>query len=259
MEQLLQKAKTIRIDILDMIYAAKAPHIASCFSVADILNILYGKILHVDPKFLANSKRDYLIMSKGHAAAALYATLAHYGFFSTTELATFYKNASRLAGHVTTSVPGIEFTTGALGHGLSVACGIALASKNRVYVIISDGECDEGSIWEAALFAPYHHLNNLTLIIDYNKIQSFGRVERILSLEPLVNKWKAFNWEVLEADGHNYEELKIALSSKAKLPKVIIAHTIKGKGVSFMQDDLIWHYRSPNEQQYQQAREELLG
>lgn len=258
MKTRLQKANTIRMHILDMIYSAQASHIGSCFSVVDILNCLYGKILQVDPRFPNHPDRDYLIMSKGHAAAALYATLACYDFFPIQTLSTFYKNAGIFPGHVSAAVPGIEFSTGALGHGLSVACGIALASKKRVYVIISDGECDEGSIWEAALFAPYHQLTNLTLIIDYNKIQSFGRVEAVLNLEPLANKWKAFNWQVVEVDGHNYEELESALSAEFLLPNVVIAHTVKGKGVSFMEDDLIWHYRSPNKQQYHQARHELL-
>ncbi len=257
MNSLDKISKLIRIHILEMIYKAKSSHIASCFSVLDILNILYAKILEIDPKCPNNPNRDYLIMSKGHAAAALYATLAYYHFFPIQELAEYCKNGSRFAGHVATAVPGVEFSTGALGHGLSVACGLALVSKKRVYVIISDGECDEGSIWEAALFAPHHHLYNLTLIIDYNKIQSFGRVDDVLSLEPLVSKWKSFNWQVLEVDGHNYDDLARALTRESILPKVIIAHTIKGKGVSFMENDLVWHYRTPNEKQYEQARKEL--
>ncbi|MFM2322411.1 MAG: hypothetical protein RLZZ225_564 [Pseudomonadota bacterium] len=258
MNSLGKTAKSIRIHILEMIYKAKSSHIASCFSAVDILNILYAKILEIDPKYPSNPNRDYLIMSKGHAAAALYSTLAHYNFFPIDELFKYCKNGSQFAGHVTTAVPGVEFSTGALGHGLSVACGLALASKKRVYVIISDGECDEGSIWEAALFAPYHHLHNLTLIIDYNKIQSFGRVNDVLSLEPLVSKWKSFNWQVLEVDGHNYDNLERALTCESVLPTVIIAHTVKGKGVSFMENDLVWHYRTPDAKQYEQARKELL-
>jgi transketolase len=257
MDRLINSAKIIRMHILDMIYKAKASHIASCYSVVDILNMLYGSILAIDAKCPNNPNRDYLIMSKGHASAALYATLAYYGFFPIAELASYCKNASRLAGHITTQVPGIEFSTGALGHGLSVACGIALTTCQKVYVIMSDGECDEGAIWEAALFAAHHRLANLTLIIDYNKIQSFGRVEEILNLEPLADKWQAFNWQVVEIDGHHYHELANAFSLKSVLPKVIIAHTIKGKGVSFMENKILWHYRSPDEFQYSQAKQEL--
>jgi transketolase len=257
MNELILRSKTIRKYILDMIYTAKASHIGSCFSVVDILNILYAKILDVDPKFPGKIDRDFLIMSKGHAAAALYATLAYYDFFPIQELADYCKNGGRLAGHITANVLGIEFSTGALAHGLSVGCGIALASKKKVYIILSDGECDEGSIWEAALFAPHHHLNNLTVIIDYNKIQSFGLINEVLNLEPFANKWRSFNWEVLEIDGHNYDDLYLAFTSQTSLPKVIIAHTIKGKGVSFMENNLIWHYRSPDEIQYDQAQKEL--
>ncbi|WP_342220642.1 transketolase [Rickettsiella endosymbiont of Miltochrista miniata] len=258
MDELIQRSKSIRKNILDMIYTARASHIASCFSVVDILNILYAKILDVDQKFPEKLDRDFLIMSKGHAAAALYSTLANYDFFPIQELADFCKNGGRLAGHITANVPGIELSTGALGHGLSVGCGIALASKKKVYIILSDGECDEGSIWEAALFAPHHYLNNLTVIIDYNKIQSFGLINEVLNLEPFANKWRSFNWEVLEVDGHDYVDLDRAFAYQSSLPKVIIAHTIKGKGVSFMENNLLWHYRSPDEAQYNQAQKELL-
>jgi transketolase len=257
MSELIQRSKAIRKNILDMIYTTRASHIGSCFSVVDILNILYAKILDVDPKFPEKFDRDFLIMSKGHAAAALYSALAHYNFIPFHELADYCKNGGRLAGHITANVPGIELSTGALGHGLSVGCGIALATKKKVYIILSDGECDEGSIWEAALFAPHHHLNNLTVVIDYNKIQSFGLINEVLNLEPLAKKWRSFNWEVLEVDGHNYNDLYTAFTYQTNLPKVIIAHTIKGKGISFMENNLAWHYRSPDEIQYDQALKEL--
>jgi transketolase len=257
MNELIQRSKEIRKNILNMIYAARASHIGSCFSVVDILNILYAKILDVDPKNPKRPDRDYLIMSKGHAAAALYATLATYQFISLHELKDYCRNGSRLAGHITVKVPGVELSTGALGHGLSVGCGIALASKKKVYIILSDGECDEGSIWEAALFAPHHLLKNLTVIIDYNKIQSFGYIQQVLNLESLVSKWRAFNWDVIEIDGHNYADLYGAFTHRNNLPKAIIAHTIKGKGVSFMEDNLTWHYHSPNATQYDQAYQEL--
>lgn len=257
MNEFILRAKSIRKSILDMIYITKSSHIGSCFSVVDILNILYAKILDVDPKFSKKSDRDFLIMSKGHAAAALYSTLAHYGFIPVKELAEYCKNGGRLAGHSNANVPGVELSTGALGHGLSVGCGIALATDKNIYVILSDGECDEGAIWEAALFAPHHNLKNLTIIIDYNKIQSFGLTNKVLNLEPFASKWKSFNWEVLEVDGHNYNELDQAFAYRASLPKVMIAHTIKGKGVSFMENNLIWHYRSPDEGQYDKAYKEL--
>ena len=257
MHDLIQQSKSVRKHILEMIYTTRASHIGSCFSVVDILNILYAKILDVDPAYPKKPDRDFLIMSKGHAAAALYSILAYYNFISIRELAEYCKNGSRLAGHITTHVPGVELSTGALGHGLSVGCGIALATHKKVYVILSDGECDEGSIWEAALFAPHHNLKNLTIIIDYNKIQSFGLTNAVLNLEPFANKWRSFNWEVLELDGHNYDALERAFVYQANLPKVIIAHTVKGKGVSFMENTLIWHYRSPDEMQYEAAYKEL--
>ena len=258
MKELIQRSKSIRQSILDMIYTTRASHIGSCFSVVDILNILYARILDVDAKFPKKPDRDFLIMSKGHAAAALYSTLAYYDFIPIQELTDYCKNGGRLAGHITANVPGIELSTGALGHGLSVGCGIAFASKKKVYIILSDGECDEGSIWEAVLFAPHHYLKNLTVIIDYNKIQSFGLIDEVLNLEPFANKWRSFNWEVLEVDGHNYADLDQAFAYQSSLPKVIIAHTIKGKGVSFMENNLLWHYRSPNDTQYKQAQKELL-
>jgi transketolase len=251
------RAKEIRQLILHMIFEAKASHIGSCFSVVDILNFLYGECLDVNPQRIQDPNRDYTIMSKGHAAAALYATLAYYQFFPKEQLKTYCQNGSKLAGHVTALTPGVEFSTGALGHGLSVACGLALATKKNVYVIQSDGECDEGSIWEAALFAAHHNLKNLTLIIDYNKIQSFGLVEEVLKLESLADKWIAFNWDVLEIDGHNYNDLRIALNKTSQKPKVIIAHTVKGKGVSFMENELVWHYKFPTLEQYHIALTEL--
>lgn len=257
MNELILRSKAIRKSILDMIFTTKSSHIGSCFSIVDILNILYAKILEVDPKFSKKLDRDFFIMSKGHAAAALYSTLAYYGFIPLQELAEYCVNGGRLAGHITANVPGVELSTGALGHGLSVGCGIALATNKNVYVILSDGECDEGAIWEAALFAPHHHLKNLTVVIDYNKIQSFGLINQVLNLEPFASKWKAFNWEVLEVDGHNYKELDQAFTYQTSLPKVIIAHTIKGKGVGFMENNLLWHYRSPDEEQYNQAYQEL--
>src|SRR6267378_3094356 len=187
-------ARNIRIHTVRMIHAAKSSHTGSCLSMAELLAVLYGRILRIDPARPDWSGRDRFILSKGHACAALYAVLAETGFFPKSWLGTFYQNGSRLAGHVThAGVPGVEVSTGSLGHGLAIACGMALAAKRdghgyRVFTMLSDGECDEGSIWEAALFAPHHHLDNLIVIVDYNKIQSLGSVKEVLSLEPFAEK-----------------------------------------------------------------------
>ncbi|MGQ9851552.1 MAG: transketolase, partial [Aggregatilineaceae bacterium] len=210
--------------------------------------------------------RDRFVLSKGHGCAALYAVLAECGFFPLEWLDTFYQNGSRLPGHAThTHVPGIEVSTGSLGHGLSIACGMALAAKRdgkpyRVFALLSDGECDEGSTWEAVLFASHHRLDNLIAIVDYNKIQSLGRVEEVINLEPLAEKWRSFGWAVREIDGHDVLEIEDALSQvpfEAGRPSCVIAHTVKGKGVSFMEDKLLWHYRSPQGEEYEAALAEL--
>jgi transketolase len=210
--------------------------------------------------------RDRFIISKGHAAAVIYAALAARGFFPEEWLKTYCQTGSPLAGHVThCKVPGVEVSTGSLGHGLGLACGMALAAKAakaswRVFALLSDGECDEGSIWEAALFAPFHKLGQLTAIVDYNKIQSFGSVAEVLDLEPFAGKWRAFGWEVLSIDGHDHAALKTAfappLTPRVK-PLVVIANTIKGNGVSFMEGQLAWHYKSPDANQLAQALGEI--
>lgn len=256
-------AKRVRLHVLDMIDIAKTSHIGSCFSVVDLLVVLYFSILKIYPQEPKNRQRDRFILSKGHAAAAMYATLAERGFFSVQTLKTFCEKDSLLLGHVSHEVPGVECSTGSLGHGLSIGCGMALAEKREsigyhTYVIISDGELNEGSIWEGVLFAAQHELDKLTLIIDYNKIQSFGNIEEIITLEPLAKKFEAFNWDVMEIDGHNHEEIeKALLPVRSKKPKVVIAHTVKGKGVSFMEDQLAWHYKNPDFNQYIQAKKEL--
>ncbi len=265
-DQLQNLATRIRAQVLKMTHRAKSSHVGSSLSIADLLAVLYGSVLKINPKNPDWDKRDRLILSKGHAGAALYAVLAELGFFPPEVLQSYYQNGSNLAGHIThTAVPGIEVSSGSLGHGLSIACGMALAGKQdgedyRVFTILSDGECDEGSIWEAVLFAPHHHLDNLIAIVDYNKIQSLGRVEEVLDLEPLADKWKAFGWAVKEIDGHNLTEI---YQSMSKIPfetgksSCLIAHTVKGKGVSFMEDKLAWHYQNPDPEQLQQALSEL--
>ena len=233
--------------------------------MADILACLYWRVLRIDPSDPGWPERDRLILSKGHAAAILYATLAERGFFPISELESYCQDGSRLTGHVTSGVPGVELSSGSLGHGLPVGCGMALAAKRdglpfRTFVLLSDGELDEGSNWESFLFAPQHKLDNLIAIVDYNKIQSFGRTRDILDLEPLVDKLRAFRWGVREVNGHDYQQLANAFDAlpfEAGKPSIIVAHTIKGKGVSFMQDLLAWHYSSPNDEQLQQALAEI--
>jgi transketolase len=258
-------ARAVRAHVLRMVHRAGASHVGSCLSAADLLAVLYGRILRVDPRRPHDPGRDRFLLSKGHAAAALYAVLAERGFFPVAELDHYCQDGSRLTGHVSHHVPGVEFSTGALGHGLPVSCGMALAAKRgglpyRVFVLLSDGELDEGSTWEAALFAAHHGLDNLVAIVDYNKIQSFGRVDEVLGLEPLTAKWRAFNWSVREADGHDLAALSNLLSStpwETGRPSMLIAHTVKGKGVSFMEDELAWHYKSPTEAQLAAALTEL--
>jgi transketolase len=258
----VELARRIRVQTLKMVHRAKASHIGACFSMTDLLAILYGKILRVSPDACAAPDRDRFLLSKGHGAAGLYATLAECGFFPTEWLEDYCRDGGRLAGHASHyGVPGVEVSTGSLGHGLSLACGMALAGQRspqpfRTFALLSDGECDEGSVWEAALFAPHHRLDNLVAIVDHNQIQSFGSVEEVLNLAPFPEKWEAFGWAVKELDGHDHAQVTEALQSvpwTPGKPSVLIARTIKGKGVDFMEGQLAWHYRSPNDDQLQQA------
>lgn len=255
-------ARQIRIDILHMVHRARASHVGSGFSIADILAVLYGAVMQVDPQNPGRTERDRLVVSKGHAAAAVYAALANRGFFPRQLLESYCCNGSLLTGHVSHAVPGVELSTGSLGHGLSVTAGFALAARlagnrSRSFVLMSDGECDEGSIWEAALFAGHHRLANLVAIIDYNKIQSFGRVADVLDLEPFADKWRSFGWAVREVDGHDHMALRHALEEASDQPLALICHTVKGKGVSFMEDRLEWHYKSPSDEQLAKALSEV--
>lgn len=256
-------AAGIRRDVLKMVHSAKASHVGSCFSIADMLAVLYSHVMNVDPEDPENPDRDRLIVSKGHAAAAIYAVLANRGFFPHEWLDEYSVNGSLLTGHVSHAVPGVELSTGSLGHGLSVGAGLALGARIqraawRSFVILSDGECDEGSIWEAAMFAGHHQLANLVALVDYNKIQSFGRVEEVLRLEPFADKWNSFGWQVTEVDGHDHVALATALAdTESDKPNLLLCHTVKGRGVSFMEDRLEWHYKSPNDEQLAQAIEEI--
>ena len=256
----------IRKHAVTMTSLGGSSHIGSILSIADILAVLYGSILKYksdNPKWVG---RDRFILSKGHAGAGVYAVLAESGFISTDKLKTHYQDGSDLSGHVShKGIPGVEFSTGSLGHGLPVATGMALAAKinknkHRVVVLMSDGECDEGSNWEAILFAAHHKLNNLVAIIDRNRLQSIHSTEDTLSLEPFPDKWKSFGWEVVEVDGHSHEEIFNACSNintPKNKPLCVIANTTKGKRVSFMENNVLWHYRSPQGDEYKAAMAEL--
>ena len=260
-------AREIRKDILKMHFLSKESHVASALSCADIIAVLYGGILHIDPKTPLDKDRDRFILSKGHAVACLYSALAQKKFFSRKMIETFCQDGSLLPGHATKqSVPGVEVSTGGLGHGLPMGVGIALAAKHdrrnyRVFVLMSDGECNEGTTWESALFAAHHKLDNLIVVIDKNGQQGLGRTKDIINTEPLGRKWKAFGWQIKEIDGHNWSQLEKTLKNVPivdKKPTVVIARTTKGKGVLFMQEDpLLWHYRNPTEEQYKKALDEL--
>lgn len=259
-------ALRIRRHAVRMTHYGESSHIGAILSAADILAVLYGRILKIDPANPAWAGRDRFILSKGHAGAGVYAVLAELGFFPVEELRRHYSNGSVFSGHVShKGVPGVEISTGSLGHGLSVGAGMAYAGKldhrpHGVFVLMSDGECDEGSNWEAILFASHHRLSNLVAIIDYNKMQSLKSVAETLALEPFAEKWRAFGWDVREIDGHDHEELSASLqdprTGSAK-PLCVIAHTTKGKGVSFMENSVLWHYRSPQGDEYVRAMKEL--
>lgn len=255
-------SRAIRREALKMAANARAAHIGGSLSVADILAVLYGRVLSFNANMPNDSLRDRLFFSKGHCVLALYATLALRGFFPLSELDKYGSDGTRLLCHASHKVPGVELSTGSLGHALPVACGVALAGKLadaswRTFVVMSDGELDEGSNWEGFLFAAHHRLGKLTAIIDYNKIQSFGTTESVLALEPLKDKFQAFGWSVEEVDGHSHDQLASSLQGESEVPKVVIAHTIKGKGVSFMENKLLWHYRPPSADELVQALEEI--
>jgi transketolase len=240
-------------------------HIGAVLSMADLVAVLYAEVLRVDPRRPQWPDRDRFILSKGHAGAGVYAALAESGFFPVEKLDTHYKDGSDLSGHVShKGIPGVELSTGSLGHGLPVGAGMAYAANldgrgHRVFVLLSDGECDEGSNWEAILFAAHFKLRNLFAIIDYNKIQSLAPVADTIALEPFAQKWQSFGWEVREVDGHDHVALKRVLSapSTSGRPVCVLAHTTKGKGVSFMENTVLWHYRTARGDEYERAMREL--
>lgn len=260
----IQLAKKLRVHTVEMAHYSGESHVASALSICDIVAVLYSDILKKYPVYPKKEERDRFILSKGHACSAVYAALAETGFFPVEELNKQCRNGSRLSGHIScTNVPGVELSTGSLGHGCCVAAGMALNGKlkkkdYRVYTLVGDGECDEGAVWEMALFAHHYKLGNLCVIIDYNKMQAMGYCSEVADHINLAEKWKAFGWKVEEIDGHNHTEIKNALkNSEVDIPICIIAHTVKGKGVSFMENNLLWHYRDPQGELYNQALKEL--
>ena len=260
------QAARLRGKIIEMSHAAQAAHLASSLSCADVLTAAYWHVLNVDSKNPKDPLRDRFILSKGHAATALYSALAFAGFFPVEELATYCQDGGRLAEHPPANLlPGVEAATGSLGHGLPIGCGMALTGRIldqtfRVFALLSDGECNEGSVWEAAMFAAAQRLENVCVVVDYNKWQATARSNDTLMLAPLRDKWTAFGWEAVEADGHDPAELAALMSTVPRgtgKPFAIIAHTVKGKGVSFMEDDNNWHYRAPTAEEVVRARKEL--
>ena len=271
MEELVAPIKELRADIIRMITAAGSGHPGGSLSVIDLLAVLYAKHLRHDPKRPDWPGRDRLILSKGHACPALYAVLAHRGFFPKEELMTLRKLGSRLQGHPERRrLPGIEAATGSLGQGLSMGLGMALAAKldtaggtgQRVYVVAGDGEMQEGQVWEALMAAPKFQLDNLTLIVDCNNGQIDGHVDEIMPLEPLTDKLKSFNWDVRGINGHDLDAIDGALRAVKAVrgkPQAIVAKTVKGKGVSFMEDRIAWHGKAPNQEESERALQEILG
>ena len=258
-------ARRARVHALKMVHRARASHIGSALSICDIIAVLYGDVLRIDPSQPSAPLRDRFILSKGHACVAVYGALAEIGFFPTEDLLVYGQDHSDLMNHISHKVPGVEFSTGSLGHGLPFGAGKSLAAKRlnmdwRTFVLLSDGELGEGSNWEAMMFAAHHELDNLIAIIDYNKLQSLTTVDETLRIEPLADKARAFGWSVREVDGHDHTALTETLSAspwKTRKPSFLIAHTTKGKGVSFMENSVDWHYRSPSDAQLAEALGEL--
>lgn len=260
-----QLAANFRAKVVEMSHAAKAAHLASALSCVDIVAVLFHSILRLDSENPKWAERDRFILSKGHAATALYAALEYKKFISNASLASYGQAGSLLEEHPSPKLAGVEAATGSLGHGLPIACGFALAGKikrqtYRTFVVMSDGECNEGSVWEACLFAAANKLENLCVFVDYNKWQATGRSEDVLALEPLADKFRSFGWLVHEIDGHDHVQIRNAICTPyigLQKPTMIIAHTIKGKGISFMEDDNNWHYRIPTAEEVVLAKIEL--
>jgi transketolase len=261
----IQLAAQFRAKAVEMSHTAGAAHLASSLSCIDIVAVLYHSVLKIDPLKPKWEDRDRFILSKGHAATALYSALAFKGFLTEDDLKTYGKAGSLLEEHPSPKLPGVEAATGSLGHGLPCGCGISLAGrikgqKYRTFVLMSDGECNEGSVWEASMFAAANKLGSLCAFVDFNKWQATGRSKEVLALDPLVDKFKSFGWDVHEIDGHDHHEILNAVSGISvdkQKPTMVVSHTVKGKGISFMEDDNNWHYRIPTVEEVQLAKAEL--
>jgi transketolase len=263
--QIIKFSKLIRGDILNMSFKTKTAHLASSMSCVDIIATIYTEFLNINKKYFTNNFRNRFILSKGHAASSLYSVLYRKKILSKKNFNSYCKVNSSLEEHPSIKIKGVECATGSLGHGLPVGCGIALAykirrKKNKVYILVSDGECNEGSVWEAALFASSKKLNNLILIVDYNKWQATERSDVLLGKNTLKKKFEAFGWNAKNIDGHNHYQIYKALkiNNNSQKPIAIIANTTKGKGVDFMEDDNNWHYKSPNQNELDQSLKQIF-
>lgn len=262
---LADKSRWLRLAVLDLVKRSRKGHIGGAFSCADILcSLFYGGLMNFRPEDPLWTERDRFILSKGHSAIALYPIMADLGYFSHDELENYCKEGGMLGGHPDRNIPGIEADTGSLGHGLAVACGMAYAlkergSKSKVYVLLGDGECYEGSVWEGAMFAGHHGLDNIVAIVDRNGQCVTDYTEDCNRLEPFNDKWKSFGWEVKTVDGHSHRDILNALYNYTNRPLCVIAETVKGKGVSFMERSIEWHHGVPDEKLYEQAKRELAG
>ncbi len=257
-------AARMRLRAMEMVHNAHASHIGAILSCVDIMAVLYSGVLRYRAEDPAWIMRDRFVLSKGHAGVAVYTALAESGFFPVKELGRYGESGGPFSCHVSHKhVPGVEVSTGSLGHGVCMACGMALNGKiykqdYHVYVLVGDGECNEGAVWETAMLAAQKKLNNFTVIVDRNGMQAMGNCDEVLNMEPLAAKWKDFGWEVKEVDGHDHKRLKQALSSRhEEKPTAVICKTIKGHGVSFMENNLLWHYRDPQGSDYENAMREL--
>lgn len=265
--ELVENGNTLRKGIVEVCYRSKAGHVGGSLSAIDILNVLYNHEMNIDPMDANNENRDRFILSKGHIAEALFVTLANRGFFDKSELETFSCYQSKYIGHPNNKINGVEMNTGALGHGLALGVGMAIAAKMdqksyRTYVMMGDGEQAEGSVWEAAMAASHYELDNLVAILDRNGLQISGTTEDVMSLKDIKAKWEGFGFAVIEINGNDYEEILQALNTAKTIkgkPVLLLAHTIKGKGVSFMENEIAWHHGVLNEEQYHQAMQELGG
>ena len=264
-KELLKTAADIRIGIIEAVHSAKSGHPGGSLSCADILTYLYFEHMNIDPKDPKKENRDRFVLSKGHAAPGLYSTLANRGYFDVSELKNLRHIGSFLQGHPDMKhTPGVDMSSGSLGQGISAACGMALSAKHfgnnfNVYTVLGDGELEEGQVWEAAMFAGNKGLSNLTAFIDFNNLQIDGTIDEVNSAKPIDKKFEAFNWYVITIDGHDFDQIEAALKEAKTVdkPVAIIANTVKGKGVSFMENQVSWHGSAPNDEQYETAMAEL--